>query len=396
MRIKVWKAISILFVILTALLFHNQLFVYARGFAGAQEQSYYEGIIQEILRPGEANGVGAAEAGRGNNGQLQAMPSSGELAVPRDNAVQSGMARARVVGDKIPNGEIVVDIPPGERSEAVKYNPGDKVIVLVVQSQAGTTAYITDFVRTDALLILTALFLVIVVAIGRWHGVLSILSMVYSFLIIGQFVLPSIMRGNDPVVVALLGGFLISPVTFYLSHGFNRKTTVAVMGTFLALIFTGILSAAFVNAAKLTGITSDEALFVKQLINRDIDLRSLLLAGMIIGLLGILDDITVSQAAIVAKLRKTNPDMAFKATFFHSMDVGKDHIASLVNTLVLVYAGTSLPLFLLFANSGLTFGQAASSEIVATEIIRTLVGSIGLISAVPLTTLMACVAFKKP
>jgi uncharacterized membrane protein len=134
---------------------------------------------------------------------------------------------------------------------------------------------------------------------------------------------------------------------------------------------------------------------VSSFVNQNINLKSLLLAGMIIGLFGILDDITISQAAIVDKLIKTNDKMSLKEIFFHAMDVGKDHIASLVNTLMLVYAGASLPLFLLFYNSNVTFSQAVNSENIATEIVRTLVGSIGLIASVPLTTFLACIFLKK-
>ncbi|MCX7997295.1 MAG: YibE/F family protein [Patescibacteria group bacterium] len=306
------------------------------------------------------------------------------------------IATVEITSGKDKGKQLTVDILPDGKSNAIPYAEGDSVIILQIEGPTGTTTYITDYMRTDSLLILAALFLAVVVVVGRWHGILSVISMAYSFVIIGQFVLPNIVRGNDPVFIAILGGLLISPVAFYLSHGFNRKTTVALLGTAAALITTGILSVVFVSVAKLTGVTSDEALFVQQLINTKIDLRSLLLAGMIIGLLGVLDDITVSQAAIVAKLRKTNPSMSFKETFYHSMDIGKDHIASLVNTLVMVYAGAALPLFLLFFNSGLPMAQALSSEIVATEIVRTLVGSIGLVLSVPLTTLMACFAFKKP
>lgn len=317
------------------------------------------------------------------------------LSLSEENGQQS--ARVRVESGDQQGEERSVSILPDARSGEINYQQGDRVVVLQTLNGANqeTAAYVVDTMRTNALLILTALFVLIVIVIGRFHGVLSIIGMIYSFVIIGRFVVPNIALGNDPVFISLIGGLLISPVTFYLSHGFNRKTTVAIAGTIFALAITGILSLVFIRLGSLSGATSDEALFVLTLVNQSIDLRDLLLAGMIIGSLGILDDITVSQAAIVQKLLNTSTHMTTREIFFHAMDVGKDHISSLVNTLILVYAGASLPLFMLFINSELSFSIAASTEIVATELIRMLVGSIGLILAVPVTTLLACTFLKK-
>lgn len=336
----------------------NALFAQQQG---TQSQQYFKGRITEVKGTKEGN-------------------------IAMIN-IESGSLKGKTVE---------VGLIPDEKSRIITYEAGDRVVVLQTETPGQPPVlYIVDYVRTTPILVLLAIFVGLVLAIGRWHGILSIISMMYSFLIINNFILPNIILGNDPIFISLMGGLLISPVTFYLSHGFNKKTTVAVIGTVASLLFTGLLSIIFVNYAKLTGITSDEALFVQSIVNTKIDLRSLLLAGMIIGLLGILDDVTVSQAAIVEKLRTTGKDLDFRSTFLHAMDVGKDHIASLVNTLVLVYAGASLPLFLLFSRSGLSVEEAISTEVVATEIIRTLVGSVGLVAAVPLTTLLACIVFYK-
>lgn len=353
--------LHIAFFVSVLLLFKNQLMVYAQTPSNSQKQIYFEGKIESINDSK-------------NGKQLTVVGTSGAF---KDKKLQ-------------------VPLMEDEKTKQLSYEINDKVILLRTESpNQPPVTYIVDFVRTTPLIILTLLFILIVCAVGKLHGVLSIISMIYSFLILGQFVVPNIVVGNDPIFVSIMAGMLISPVTFYLSHGFNKKTTVAIIGTLASLVLTGILSIIFVNLAKLTGITSDEALYVKALVNQDINLKSLLLAGMIIGLLGILDDITVSQAAIVEKLIKTSEKMDIKDIFIHAMDIGKDHIASLVNTLVLVYAGASLPLFLLFFNSGLSYSQALSSEIVATEVVRTLIGSIGLVAAVPLTTLLACLFMKK-
>jgi uncharacterized membrane protein len=372
MRFHFKIPLAILFCILVLIVFKNQFMVYAQNLAPeqqqpaqqqpAQSQSYYEATITGISQ----NQTGPVATVQITSGDLNG--KTAEVAILAD-----------------------------PRSTNSTYQKGDQVIILRTEDGQGNEqlTYIVDFVRTPTLLTLGAVFVAFVLFVGRLHGFLSLLGMAYSFLIIGQFVVPNIIAGNNAIFVAIVGGILISPVTFYISHGIKWKTTVAIMGTVVSLLITGLLAALFVTRAKLTGAASDEALFVQSMINSDINLRDLLLGGMIIGSLGILDDITVSQAAIVEKLLKTAKQTSFWEIFHHAMDVGKDHIASLVNTLILVYAGASLPLFLLFYNSGLSYSSALSSEIVATEVVRTLVGSIGLVAAVPITTILACTVLKR-
>jgi uncharacterized membrane protein len=189
-------------------------------------------------------------------------------------------------------------------------------------------------------------------------------------------------------LVVILGAVVIIAITFYLSHGLNRKTTAAVFGTLLALVLTGILASISIAATRLSGFGVEETMFLAHESAQPLNIQGLFLAGIIIGLLGILDDITVSQAAIVWQLKQAQPAMGFRELYGRAMNVGKDHIASLVNTLVLVYAGASLPLLLLFSSHAVSFGDAINYENIAEEIVRTLVASIGLMVAVPLTTLI--------
>lgn len=273
---------------------------------------------------------------------------------------------------------------------------GDAVIVSYQKDPTGREmVYITDHVRRSPLIVLGLVFALFVIAIGRGKGILSLLGMIFSFVIIMKMIIPGILVGNNPVVISLLGALFIIPTSFYISHGLNRKTTIAVVSTFIALALTGILAYTFVLATKLTGFAAEESTFIQFLQGGTIDIRSLLLAGIIIGAMGVLDDITISQTAIVEKLFKANPKFTFNELFAHAMDVGRDHIASLVNTLVLVYAGAALPLFLLFYNSQLSYSQVINQEIIATEIVRTLVSSIGIIAAVPITTFLACLVVKR-
>lgn len=268
---------------------------------------------------------------------------------------------------------------------------GDEVLATFIKTPDGSSQLtITDHVRTPAMAVLFGLFILIVLVIGRRKGLLSFVAMGFSFVVIAQVVVPQILLGNNPLIISLLAAILIIPVSFYFSHGISRGTTIAVVSTFVTLGITGALALLFVWAAKLTGYAADEATYIEAHLGTAVSIQGLLLAGIVIGAMGVLDDITISQTSIVGKLRKANPKYTHWELFRESMDVGRDHIASLVNTLVLVYTGAALPLFVLFSSTqfGTAF-QVLNMEIVATEIVRTLVASIGIVSAVPITTFMA-------
>ncbi|HVF68934.1 MAG TPA: YibE/F family protein, partial [Xanthomonadales bacterium] len=219
----------------------------------------------------------------------------------------------------------------------------------------------------------------------------SLVGMAVSFLMIFFVVLPQILKGHDPITVAILSSLVIIPVSFYMTHGVNKKTTSAVMGTVISLVITGLLANFFVNIGHLTGFTSDEASFLETAKKGAVQMKGLLLAGIIIGALGVLDDITISQSAIVFQLRNTSEKLKFWQVYKKAMDIGRDHIASMVNTLVLVYTGAALPLLLIFIDNPRPFTEIINYEMISEEIIRTIVVSIGLILAVPLVTLIAAV-----
>lgn len=270
-----------------------------------------------------------------------------------------------------------------------EYETGDKVVLSQFESPEGETLYfVTDQVRRPALLWLFALFVVVVLAVTSWQGAKSLLGLAFSFLVLFKATLPLILTGFNPLWVTLASAALILPVIFYLSHGLNKKTSSALIGTLSSLLVTGLLAWAYLDIAHLTGFATEESSFLS-FANAEIDFRGLVLAGLIISVLGILDDITVTQASVVAQLKASKKKIDFTELFIRSMQVGKDHIASLVNTLVLVYAGASLPLLLLFISDSFTLGMALNVEMVAEELVRMLIGSIGLVLAVPLTTLIA-------
>lgn len=285
------------------------------------------------------------------------------------------------------NKKEVIENGQYDASNNTKYKVGDNIVV--------TDGMISDYVRRPSLYLLFAIFLFFTFLIaGKW-GINSVLGMGYSFYIIFKFILPLIIKGYDAVTIAIIGAIFIIPVTFGLSHGINKKTINAIIGTVISMVIVGILSIVFVNLAHLTGFAVEEAGFLQYQLGELINLKGILLAGIIISTLGVMDDITVSQASVVEELKRANPKLSKKELFLRSMRVGKDHISSMVNTLVLVYAGASLPLLLLFVNNPHPFSEVINYEIIADEIVRTLVGSIGLILAVPITTYIAVNSYGK-
>jgi uncharacterized membrane protein len=248
--------------------------------------------------------------------------------------------------------------------------------------------YFADIARTKALWILAAVFAVMVTLVARWKGVTALVGLVFTFVVLVVFVLPGLLAGKPPLAVALVGSGLIMFVVLYLAHGVNVGTSTALLGTLVSLLLTGLLAVVFVNLTRLSGLSSEEASFVKAQVG-EVDLQGLLLAGMIIGALGVLNDVTVTQASAAFEIHAANPSRGGLPTYRSAMRVGRDHIASVVDTLVLAYAGASLPLLILFSIGDQQLSRILSSNIVAEEIVRTLVGSMGLVASVPITTALA-------
>ena len=263
---------------------------------------------------------------------------------------------------------------------------GQKVII---GYEPSTDFYFyADADRRTPLAWLTALFAVFVIALGRRRGVLALVGMAGTLAVLLAFMAPSILDGNDPLLVSVVAASGIAFVSLYLVHGFSPITTVALAGTLSSLGLTLGLSWAFFELAHFTGLASEEGL-VLPLIAGGLDVASLILGGAVIGALGALDDITVTQAALVAELRYRNPGLSVYQLVSSGIRVGREHIASTVNTLLLAYAGAAIPLLMLFVVSDQSLVMVANSELVAVVIVRTLCGSIGLVVAVPITTVLA-------
>ncbi|MFI9050595.1 YibE/F family protein [Streptomyces sp. NPDC053427] len=269
------------------------------------------------------------------------------------------------------------------------YTAGQGVVVAYSPKAPKDLQYsVSDVDRTLPMWVLAAIFALAVVLVGRLRGVLALVALMASFLVLTLFILPAILQGSNPLVVAVVGGSAIMLIALYLCHGLTARTSVAVLGTLASLLLISLLGSVFTGWALLTGNTDDTTGLVHGLYP-GIEIRGLLLAGIIIGSLGVLDDVTVTQTAAVWELKEADPSASWRTLYGAAMRIGRDHIASVVNTLVLAYAGAALPLLLLFSIAQSSVGTVATSEVVAQEIVRTLVGSIGLVASVPLTTLLA-------
>ncbi|WP_282087475.1 YibE/F family protein [Streptomyces tendae] len=266
---------------------------------------------------------------------------------------------------------------------------GQKVVVAYEPSAPRDLQFsVTDINRRLPLALLAGIFALAVVVVGRLRGLMALVSLAISFLLLNFFILPAILQGSNPLVVAVIGSSAIMLIALYLCHGLSARTSVAVLGTLISLLLIGVLGSLFIGWAALTGNTDDNTGLIHGLYP-SIDMSGLLLAGVIIGSLGVLDDVTVTQTSAVWELHEANPTMGWRGLYRAGIRIGRDHIASVVNTLVLAYAGAALPLLLLFSIAQSGVGTVANSELVAEEIVRTLVGSIGLVASVPVTTALA-------
>jgi uncharacterized membrane protein len=246
----------------------------------------------------------------------------------------------------------------------------------------------SDFERRTPMLGLLVMFVALVLLTGRWQGFRALLGLCGSLAVIVFFVVPAILDGESPTAVAFVGALAIMLITLPLAHGPGPKTIAASLGTAVSLSLTLLLGYFFIDLTHLSGLSSEEAVYLRAT-QGELSLRGLLLAGMVIAALGVLDDLTVSQSSTVMALRRANPSLGFGALFRSAVTVGHDHIAATVNTLVLAYAGASLPVLLIFSLGDTPFADAINFEAVAEAVVATLVGSIGLIAAVPITTALA-------
>jgi uncharacterized membrane protein len=291
--------------------------------------------------------------------------------------------------------DATVDLPQGP-SAAQLHVDDDVILSYFPDAVPGGRAYaVIDHQRSRPMIWMLVLAAAVVLAFGRWRGVTSLIGLGVSFAVLLLFVIPAISKGSPPLLVAVVGASAIMFAALYLTHGVNVHTSVAVAGTLVSLVLTGVLGVGFTSLMHLTGVASDDDSFLAAT-QGDIDMRGLLLAGVIIGALGVLDDVTVTQAATVAEMAAAGPTTRLQL-YRAASRVGRAHVASAVNTIVLAYAGASLPLLLLISTGSQPISELLTGEFLAQEILRSAVGTIGLVASVPITTgLAALVADLRP
>ncbi len=274
--------------------------------------------------------------------------------------------------------------------DRLAYEVGDEVVVARFTGPAGGAAFIAEPWRVPMLGMVAAAFAAVVLVVGGLRGARSLVALALTLAVVIKLVVPLLLRGVDPVILAVGGGALVTLATLLMTEGLSRISLAALLGTMAALGLTAVLAGLFTVAAEFTALQGNEEIaFLIPLVGERIDLQGILLAATVFGALGVLDDVTVTQAATVEQLHRADPAAYRRGVIARAMRVGRSHIAATVNTLMLAYLGAGLPLLLLFALGGQEPLSVLNSEIVAVEVIRALVGSIGIVAAVPLTTLIA-------
>ena len=283
--------------------------------------------------------------------------------------------------------EVTVELSAG--GPVPDFDVGDEVRVAKASFGGSAPTYsVIDFERRTPMIWLALAFVALVILFGRLRGVLSLLGLVLSLAAVVVFVVPAILDGRPPLAVALVGSMAVMLITILLSHGRGPKSLAAILGTAASLLLVGFLASLATGVTNLTGFSSDEAALLA-VNDPGLSISGLLVAGIVIGALGVLDDVTISQASTVLALRAAAPEEGFGALYRRAIEVGRDHVSATVNTLVLAYVGSSLPLLLIFGVGELGAWDTVNLEIVAKEVVAMLVGSIGIIAAVPLTTALA-------
>jgi uncharacterized membrane protein len=269
------------------------------------------------------------------------------------------------------------------------FRPGDRVYLERALGPQGDRLYITDYVRTGSLFWIALFFIGLVMLVGRGKGLRALAGTLFSVFVILTLILPQIRAGRDPVSVCVVGSILLLTVSTYLVYGWRPKAHAALAGMALSLVLTALLAWLFVGWSRLSGFGSEEGAYLLMELGPDVSLSGLVLGGIIIGSLGVLDDICVGQASAIFELMNANRDLGWRDLFHRSLNIGRDHIASLVNTLLLAYVGASMPLMMVFTIYQEPLLRRLNREPIAEEIVRTLVGSMGLVLAVPITSLIA-------
>ncbi len=339
---------------------------------GSATQEYYKGVVERVISERtvseEFSGVELLE---------QVIEAQ----------IAEGLARGEVV-------ELTISV----LEQQSKLERGNTVVIRQETSPEGLVEYsFADVYRMDRVLVFAVIFLVLVVLLSGFKGLGSFFSLVFSVIILVQFLLPQVILGANLFWVTVISALFIVLISIYLSHGFNKNSTVAISSIMITIVISAIISTWAVTFTRLTGLGSDDAFFLaSNQMNQFLDIQGVLLAGIVIGTIGVLDDVTITQSTTVSELSEANPKLSSWQLFWRAMNVGREHVVSMVNTLAMAYAGGALPLLLLLTlGNGNPLWVSLNNELIVEEIVRTIAGSIGLLLAVPITTAIAARFLKK-
>lgn len=362
----------------------------------APSPSEYGALIERTRGAGAENGAAASATTQRIDGEVRAAGAEADCTDPNLPAEPgAGCIVLSVRLDTGPaQGRSITALAPADPASP-RFAVGDAVVLAWSGDDPVDPAsyQITDYQRGPPLVLLGAVFALAVIALGRWQGLAALAALGVTLGVLALFVLPALLTGAAAVPVALVAAGLVVAVVFPLSHGVSARTATAALGTLVSLALIGVLAVVFAGLSRLTGL-DEETTELVGILGPGVDTRGLLLAGVIIGALGVLDDMTVTQTSTVWELHRADPSRPLRDLYGSAMRVGRDHVASAVNTLVLAYAGAALPLLLLFALAGRGLGEVLTAEDVAQEVLRTLVGSIGVVASVPVTTVVAAVVVR--
>ena len=352
---------------------------------------------------------GAVQA---QDGGLEATPEPPAVALPdlefyrgqieTVTAAESDFGEQQVIGVRILSGDRVDELVetdfyvPENQTEEHVYQAGDQIVISRVDANGLITYGIVDRYRLNALALVVLVFIISTIVFAGRSGLSALVGLAFSFVMLSQVMIPQIAGGANPVTVGIMGAIAIGVVSIYIAHGFNRRTSVAVAATLITIVFAMGLAWLFVNGAALFGTGSEEAYSLQQFSQLSgVDFKGLLLVGIVIGTIGVLDDVTTSLTATIEQLHKANPDFGFRQLVKRGLTVGREHIASLVNTLVFAYAGAAMPVLLFFTIDPRPSWVILNSQFIVEEIVRAMVGSIALMMAVPITAILASQVYSR-
>lgn len=285
---------------------------------------------------------------------------------------------------------------PKNLAYRIEVGKGDKIIVAIDDMGSEKQIYISDYYRNNVLIVLVFIFLGLLIIIGKYKGFKSVITISLTMFLIFRVLIPGILAGYNSLVLSIIISAVITILTIFIVSGLNKKSLAAIIGTVCGVVIAGIISVIVGNTIEITGMMPDEAAMLQYLPNAiGLNYKNLLFSGILLGALGAVMDVAMSIASSIKEIYNANPLIESKSLFKAGMAVGHDIMGTMANTLILAYTGSSIPLLLILNASGESFSSIVNMDIVATEVVRSLAGSIGLIVTIPITAFISVIFLKK-